>query len=148
MSEPGEPLERKEQIQILMEEYKTLRAEIIQRLASMYQIAGIAGTASVTISGIMAFQHSVLLGLILFVFFFLVIWFTQRIIDFDMRMNASRLRELETIVNNLAGTRLLIWETEHGGVWPEAQRRRVTYVFQPLISACHRFCSFLSRSSN
>jgi uncharacterized membrane protein len=148
MSDPGQSFGPKEQIQILMEEYKTLRAEIVQRLASMYQIAGIAGTASVTISGIVAVQHSVLLGLILFIFFFFVIWFTQRLIDFDMRMNATRLRELEAIVNNLAGTRLLVWETDHGGVWPEAQRRRVTYVLQPLISVCHRFCSFVGRRSN
>jgi hypothetical protein len=140
------PFSHQEQVQILMEEYKTLRAEIIQRMASSFQTWGVAGTASVAISGIVA-AYSVPIGALLLIMFFLVIWLAWRVVDYDTRLNAMRLRELETTINELAGTRLLVWETNYGTAWPERQRMRFEYVFRPLVAFRDEIRKIFARTS-
>src|SRR5271165_4600122 len=88
MSESRQPLGRQEQIQILMEEYKTLRTEIIQRMASSFQIWGVAGTAAVAISGFVA-TYSIWIGILLLPIFILVISLAWRVIEFDTRRYPS-----------------------------------------------------------
>jgi hypothetical protein len=63
------------------------------------------------------------------------ILFVARNTDFGVREAAVRLREIEDQVNALAGETLLRWENERGGIWPEVRKRRVEYIFWPLIVA-------------
>jgi hypothetical protein len=134
MTTPSGPLSRMEKIQILMEEYKTLRAEILQHHSSGFQLYGVAGSAAVAVT-VLAAAYSVIAGMILFFFFPLLLMIVARNSDFSVREAAFRLREIEHHVNELAEDNLLRWETERGGIWPEARKRRAEYILGPLTAA-------------
>lgn len=134
MTEVPDALSRIEKIQILMEEYKTLRAEILQHHSSGFQIYGVAGSAAVAIT-VLASAYSIVAGFILFLIFPLAIWFVAKNAEFSVREAALQLREIEHQVNELAEDTLLRWETERGGIWPEVRERRIRHIFGPFIAA-------------
>jgi hypothetical protein len=139
MSDDDSPLCRKEQIQVLMSEYNTLRSEILQKATSAFQINGVALSASVVILGaILAalaagnFYLAVVGAIAVFVFA-VPIWILPRTVQFSMHELGGHLIEVERAVNDLAGARLLTWETERGGSLPETQLRRKEYKYGPLL---------------
>jgi hypothetical protein len=134
VAEESPPLSRMEQIQILMAEYNTLRTEILQ-----------AGSTTVAI-GVIVAAYSPFFGATLLLVLPLIIFLAWRVVDFDTKRNAIRLRELEAVINRLAGSRLLAWETDHGGVWPEANKQRIEHVVSPFVQMSRHIRDRLSRS--
>lgn len=101
-------------IEILFKEYDTLRAEIIARTTSGYQILGTGAVLSgplIALIGSRGFGRMFWVSLSLFVVFFYIVSFTFRR---DITRMAARLTALESDINRLAGTELLKWETHYG----------------------------------
>jgi hypothetical protein len=137
------PLSPMEQIGIQLKEYDTLRTEVIQRTNSIYQLYGVAASASVAISLLTA-AYSPTFGGLLFIFFTIVAFITFRNVQFDIEQFAIRLRELENAINERAGVTLLEWETKYGGVLPASLQSRKEHVFGPFPRAYQR-CQRLLR---
>lgn len=108
MSEFGE----RERIQILLAEYASLRSETNSRIASMYQSGG---WAAVIILWFLtqAFNYRLVIGLIIGL---TAIAYAIRLLSFDLVNAAHRVRELEQELNRRAGTKLMVWESERGGL--------------------------------
>ena len=103
----------KDKIQILLNEYSSLRNEVVQRTNNLYQIIGIG---AVLLSLIFArsygearFWIAVAIGVV-------VITTCGFLIHHDVEKLARRLRALEKEINHRAGEELLIWETVWGGL--------------------------------
>lgn len=120
----------KDKVAILLEEYKTLRTEIIQYNTSGFGLIGIGGTATVAISATLA-ANNPRLGFALFVVLAMAITALYRHMRFALLEFAAQLIELERMINHFAGEKLLSWETERGGVSPKMRRRRFRYMFFP-----------------
>jgi len=105
-------LSREEKIKILLQEYTTLRKEIIAWTSHGFQMMSV-GTALfawvilIQTRGAL-FWPGVTIALIIFL---LAIWFTLR----DIKKAATRIRELENDINRRAGEELLVWESRWGG---------------------------------
>jgi hypothetical protein len=103
----------KDKIQILLNEYNSLRTEVIHRTNNLYQMIAVG---AVLFSLALArpymdvrFWFAISIGVgVLAVFGFLI--------HNDLEKAARRLRELESDINHRAGETLLIWETVWGGV--------------------------------
>ena len=104
----------KERVQILLAEYATLRAEIVMKGAAQFQVATVAGTATIAILGFTVATQTLGLGAILLLATVTFLVIALRFIDFDTRLAAARIREIEASVNALAEEKLLVWETEKG----------------------------------
>jgi hypothetical protein len=103
-----------EQTTILLAEYATLRAEIIQRSSSEYQIYTVSGTIFVAIVGTSLAIHSASTCIGLTAILSALVTVALRFIDYSTRQTAARLQELEQTINGLAGRELLVWESRHG----------------------------------
>jgi hypothetical protein len=130
-------LSPKEQIDILTKEYNSLRTEVMQRTTSIYQLLGVGVTVSVAIS-VLGAAYSPKTAAVAFTFFAIIIAVLFRNVEFHINELATRLRELEQAINELAGTTLLEWETKRGGILPDSRRRRVDYVFGPFLKVYRR----------
>lgn len=113
-----------QKITILLAEYGTLRAEILQRNSALSSGLMVGLPA---ISGIVPlFAQSIPRAVLAFVFFVVVLIAAYRIILFDILRLARRVRQIEAEVNERANEKLLVWETEQGfervGLW-----RRIKY---------------------
>ena len=124
----------KERIPILLAEYNTLRAEMMQRYTGFVSFITISIASGVTIVGVVslqqnprATQHAVILGVCLFMFLIIVGFVINR----DFFRLAAHLRRLENKINMKAGERLLTWETDHGRP-PEIYFRPVVSPFRSL----------------
>jgi len=107
----NEPIGEKEKLTILLQEYSSLRQEIINRMNNGFQLlAVIAVLLTLTLQG--GSRLKVWVGLSAIGIVFLIGgWMTFG----NINKAASRLRELERDINARAGEKLLIWESEHGG---------------------------------
>ena len=108
-------LSKFERIQILLREYDSLRNEIIGRTRDGFNLFAITGalfvgTLSLAYGTAGAWPAAVLAVLGVGTFIFAARETTYRIFQ-----AAARVRELEARVNDLAGERLLSWETDNGG---------------------------------
>lgn len=107
-------LGNEERIDILLEEYKTLRTEILQRHSAIMQFISIVGTG-LGAAIAFAFVHKALpaaaatLVTLLFAIGSGLLW-----LDNDLRLLSARIQEIEDKVNRLADDRLLVWETTRG----------------------------------
>jgi hypothetical protein len=103
-----------EKIQILLQEYNSLRSEMIERHTVTYQAIGIIGAAFV---GLIALVWNTSIKVKIFAVVGFVVVFTGVVlwINRDVAKAAKRVRELEADINTRAGEPLLKWETEHGG---------------------------------
>lgn len=111
------PLKPLDKIQVLAVEYNTLKTEIFEQSRIMYQIFGIGGTISLSIIGfIFSYRTLVtwILGGILTVVVLLMMYVNARMMTFVADRCSKRLLELETKINNLAKTELLVWEHLYG----------------------------------
>jgi hypothetical protein len=119
-----------ERIQILLQEYSTLRSEILTRTSNMYQLIVGAPTA-----WIFLLEHRSNFTVFWLFFAILVVgccilgWFISR----DISKAARRLRELESDINRRANENLLVWETQWGGdvtgFWGRAEPLPQNHVF-------------------
>lgn len=106
----AEMLSQKDKIQILLQEYSTLRAELVSRGNFSFQIAALVGvflTFMLTRPIDRRFWIAALIGLI--GLFGLVL-----VVVRDLRKIARRVKELETDINKRAGEELLVWESRWG----------------------------------
>jgi len=110
----GTPLSQFEKIQIILHEYDTLRNELHQRYAAIFQsisVLAVVFIGLVTVLTERGFRWSLLALLSGSVVLFLIIIL---VINYDTWKAATRLREIESDINSRSGERLLRWETGFG----------------------------------
>ena len=100
-----------ERVQVLLHEYDSLRDEIQQRIAHVYQVVIICAVLATwllgrTMDGRFWFGATFILLLIA-----ALGWFNGE----DIKRAAAQLRSIEQHVNYLSGEDLLTWETHYGG---------------------------------
>jgi hypothetical protein len=109
-----QPLGKKDKISVLLAEYSTLRAEAQQRLTLLVQCTAIAITVLVALMGVAITQPQFpslyyLFGVSLALYLGVVGLIHKNVYDVS-----TRLCELDEEINDLAGERLLKWETDQG----------------------------------
>jgi hypothetical protein len=117
--EAGE-IGQKERIQILLAEYESLRSEMNARVSSSYTVAGIA-TALIVFLIQQPLGSEFCIGLFVAV---VGAAYCGRMLSYDARNASRRVREIEIDINKRVDEKLLVWETERGGLtasyWKEA----------------------------
>jgi len=109
-SAAGRRFERRE-IRILLNEYSTLRQEIISRTTHGFQLISVGAVALTWLVTTSAPGPVLLLALSVLAAALLVgVWLTFRSIG----SAARRVRHLEADINRRAGERLLLWELSRG----------------------------------
>src|SRR5438093_6794501 len=95
-------------INIVLKEYDTLRAEVLQRLSARYQLLAVVAALGTLVGtrDVPASVIAVTVAITLVVLAVVWIWFL-----YDIDRCAEKISEIEDHVNKLAGTRLLSWET-------------------------------------
>lgn len=128
------PFSTNDKVQTLLFEYNSLRSEIMQRNSVFNQYCVISVPASVAAVTVVytAFPP---LGIVLFLTICSLLYIVFRIIEFDTLAAAERVRELEAQINEMAGERLLVWETDHG-LNKVGYRHRFRYIFDPIYESC------------
>ena len=106
--DPDPPLKRVEKITIMLKEYDALRAEIISRINSRWQMTGLA----IGLLSAIGFARSDASYFWVFAaiaaIFLLVLWRQSILL---MRHCGLRIAEIENRVNELGGDELLAWES-------------------------------------
>ncbi len=118
----------------LLAEYSSLRSEIMQRNSVFNQYCVISVPASVAAVTVVTTAFPPL-GIILFLVICTLLYVVFRIIEFDTLAAAARVRALEKQLNEMAGERLVIWETECG-LNTVGYRDRFRYIFDPVFDYC------------
>jgi hypothetical protein len=118
----------------LLAEYSSLRSEIMQRNSVFNQYCVISVPASVAAVSVVTSAFPPL-GVILFLVICSLLYVVFRIIEFDTLAAAASVRALEQQLNEMAGERLLIWETE-SGLSTVGYRDRFRYIFDPVFDYC------------
>lgn len=130
MSDIGE----REKLQVLLAEYTALRSETNARISSSYVVAG---AIAMVIVWLLQQPIGVSWGIALFI---AVVGFAYcaRVLSFDAVNAAVRVRELEREINRRVGEKLLIWESERGGLnagyWRTVFRRPLSELWRDLSS--------------
>ncbi len=103
----------KDRIDILLKEYDTLRAEILNRTNNLFTLMAIGGGV---LTLLLSFKNELRLWLPLLLIFGLIFGFIAWVNDRNIRRIARRLMQIEYQVNQIAGgdTPLLEWETHWG----------------------------------
>lgn len=114
MAEGDDKIGTKEKIQILLAEYNTLRAEILQRNTVLNQFLIFSIATMLGLVGGLAVAEKFAVSIGSFVLLTCMIVVVFRIVMSDTRRVANRIRQLEARINGLAGEKLLEWESEHG----------------------------------
>lgn len=107
-------MDAKEKIAIIMEEYKALRAEVLQKNTVLIQIFVVSGTIGAGILGAMIQYRAYTAGFAMLSAILILVILALWMHALQIRVVARRLREIEMEINKLAGTPLLKWETKHG----------------------------------
>jgi O-antigen ligase len=102
----------KERVQILLAEYSSLRAEILARTTSVYQVAAISALAAIWLLQQPFGKRLLVGGILAVVGLSICAWVLAR----DSMRAALRVQELETEINRRAGEHLLVWDNEWGGM--------------------------------
>jgi hypothetical protein len=103
----------KDRVFVLMQEYNSLRTEMIHRHNNIYQLYAVAGGLFVWLlsSRTMSMRYLIGLGVSIVAFVLILLWS----LFLDMFNAAKRVKEIEAKVNELVGEKLLVWEKEWGG---------------------------------
>lgn len=107
-----EEIGQREKLQILLAEYTSLRSEINSRISSTY-----SAVAVLILLIVFVLQQNV--GFKFYIGLFIAVVGTGicgRILAYDTFSAARRVQEIEAEVNRRAKEKLLIWETERGGL--------------------------------
>jgi hypothetical protein len=107
-------MEEKDKIAIMLEEYRLLRSELIQRNTVLISILTVGGNGQCRNNWCDDSDKCYLAGTITISIIMLVLSYAFWIIDYDTRRLAFRVRQIEAEINRRANDRLLLWETEHG----------------------------------
>lgn len=118
-TEAGTSNEQK--IQILMAEYQTLRAEVLQRNTVLNQTLAAFGTLAVPIIAVVL-SRSLIVGFALLLGAPCTVFTTWLIVDRQTRVLAQRLREIEQEINTKAGETLLRWESGRAGLYTNKRK--------------------------
>lgn len=127
MSDIGE----REKVQVLLAEYTALRNESNARISSSYVVGG---AIAMVIVWLLQQPISMSWG-IAFVIALLGFGYCARVLSFDAVNAAVRVRELEGEINRRVGEKLLVWESERGGLNPGYWR---AVFFHPLSKLWHK----------
>ena len=119
----------KDQVQLLLVEYNTLRAEILQRSSWQIQMWTIAVAQVVVILGFSVIYNYIYAGVILIFIATVPFAFGLLYNDQDIRIIAAHLRTLEARINAIAGIELFSWERKVGGLRPIGYRERLRRLF-------------------
>jgi lysylphosphatidylglycerol synthetase-like protein (DUF2156 family) len=107
-------MEKFQTITVMLHEYDTLRTETLYRYSAQFQTTTVFAAVVVglvTLAVTRGFSRPIVALLI----FALVVYFGMQIWIFhDVCRVHRQLDTIEERVNNLAGEKLLTWETEHG----------------------------------
>lgn len=103
-----------EKINIILEEYKTLRTEVTERNGILIRVFTVAATLIVGTIGLMVQASAYIAGSIVIFLGALLIAFTWFVVDQSARKCSYRLQEIEQAINELAKERLLCWESRFG----------------------------------
>jgi hypothetical protein len=106
------PFSSQEKVQILLQEYNTLRQEIIQRTNQGFQIYGVGAVFFVLLMGRSSYDQKFWIMLCIALIALLI---ASKISISGIGKAAKRLWELENAINGLAGEDLLVWEGQRGG---------------------------------
>lgn len=104
----------KEKVTILLAEYNTLRAELLQRNTIFNQFLIVSIPATITIVGLIVANTAYLAAAVAAGGLALFMAVMAKILMFDTVRAAKHLRGLEARINSIAGDQLLRWETESG----------------------------------
>lgn len=119
----------REQAQILLAEYNTLRAEILQRSTWQIQMWTVAGAQVVVILGFAIIYDHIYAGVILLAIATLLVAGGLLYNDQDIRIVAAHVRTLEERINTLVGDELLSWERKVGGLAAISYGERLKRLF-------------------
>jgi ABC-type transport system involved in Fe-S cluster assembly fused permease/ATPase subunit len=125
------PFSTSDKVQALLFEYNSLRSEIMQRNSVFNQYCVISVPASVAAVSVVTSAFPPL-GIVLCLVICCLLYIVFRIIEFDTLAAAARVRELEARINEMAGERVLTWETDHG-LDTVGYRHRFRYIFDPIF---------------
>ena len=109
-------LGEKDRINIILEEYKAPRAEVVARTTMQAQLNAAFCAGVITVIGVMLANHVVIIGSIMIVLL-LGLWYLVSIsLNEDTRNIGQRLLEIEAEINRRAGAgeRLFSWESRFG----------------------------------
>jgi len=135
MNKDGKPLTQMEKIQIMMQEYSSVRTEVLDQSKIMHQVFGAGGTVAVPLLALIfsnGTKLSTYVGLFLLVVLILLMYVIARMMTFVARETNARLLEIESEVNRLGKSKLVAWETEHG-MGTGSDKRRIDTIFEPLL---------------
>jgi hypothetical protein len=107
-------LDPKDQLSILLEEYRTLRTELLERHASVLQIMGFTAAGFVATMGFTIAHKALIAGIFTFLALLCSIVVGLLLLDNDSRLLSTRLQQIEGEVNLRAGQNLLVWESTRG----------------------------------
>jgi hypothetical protein len=111
MPDHNDSLNTQGKVQILLQEYASLRMEIIHRTGHMHQLLAVGGALFLWLASRpidIRFWISLVAAVVVVGLFG---WFLHRDID----KAAERIRQLEEDINRRAGEELLVWERRWGG---------------------------------
>lgn len=110
---------RREKVQILLAEYGSLRSEINARISSVYSAIAVAIFLIVFI-----LQQPIGVGFFIALFVAVAgVGVCGRFLAYDSFSAARRVQEIERMINELVGEKLLVWESDRGGLAKERWRK-------------------------
>jgi hypothetical protein len=107
-----------------------LRTELLQKNTASFQVSGIIMTAWVAGVSISA-SYNFFFGIPIVIVAPLLLWVIARYLYFNMLHIVERIMKLEETINQIAGSRLLCWETDFG-IFSHIRNKRLEYLFDPL----------------
>jgi uncharacterized membrane protein YciS (DUF1049 family) len=113
LASAAQQLEKKEKIGILMQEYGTLRSEVMLSLGAMNQFVIITFNAIIAAATVISATRTLLQGAITFAVLFALMIAIFWIQVANVARLSRRLRELEGEVNDRVGEPLLKWERNY-----------------------------------
>jgi hypothetical protein len=122
-----------DKIQILLAEYTSLRDEVMQRDSSLNQFLIYGAISIVAIIGFMIqYPSATAASVTLLLLDGALVFFGFKMIEFDVLRIATRLLEIEKLVNERAGEQLLVWESTHG-IARQGYRYRVRHALYGFV---------------
>jgi hypothetical protein len=133
-------------INLLLHEYDALRAEIVARTSSRFQLLGLAAVAATIVTskwGTGKYQNVIVWGTIIgTILVAAAIW-----ILFGLYINrcAGRLMQIEHELNNALGCDALIWESKRINFWQSWTRESAKNKWESKLTAARK-CSEVLRA--
>lgn len=108
----------KEEIELYMKEYESLRAEIISRIGNNSRMVSLTATAALALVGFLGTQRFSFYLIYCFEFVLFVPVFFGGLAFANITRAARRVAEIEIEVNKRVGRDILVWESQRAVVSP------------------------------